>query len=112
MRKNYTEEYRKNLLRAIYQLEEAYKGLNHSVQQLASSGELQEVEELLTNAEEFEFKISDFDHLSDQNIRHVLPIIQLIEEKYETLKNINQVSPDEVVKQWEEDNHSEDEEDY
>lgn len=110
MSKNYTDKYRKNLIRAIYQLEEAYKGLNFSVQQLASSGELQEVEELLTG-EDFEFKHSDFDHLNDQNIQHVLPIIQLIEEKYETLKNINQVSTEEITRQWEEDNHLEDEED-
>lgn len=111
MSKRYIQEYRKNLLRAIYHLEEAYKGLNQSLRQLAVSGELHEVEGIFTEGEKFEFKHSDFDHLNDQNIQHVLPIIQLIEEKYETLKNINQVSTEEITKQWEEDNHLEDEED-
>ncbi|MEX8547486.1 MAG: hypothetical protein V5804_07780 [Mucilaginibacter sp.] len=90
-------KYKALLVEAINKLEDLNSSIYNLILNLAMQGELKEVNDLFKNGEIVNFKFDDFKNLSDQNVQHLIEIMTFIDEKYQTLKNINAISDDDLL---------------
>ena len=90
-------KYRNLLIETINKLEDFNSIMYDSVLNLSMQGELKEVDDLFENGEIVNFKLADFRELSDQNVRQLIELMDSINKKNQTLKNINAISDDDLL---------------
>ncbi|MVN20396.1 hypothetical protein [Mucilaginibacter arboris] len=90
-------KYRALLVETINKLEDFNSSTYNSILNLSMQGELKDIDDLFENGEVVNFKLADFRNLSDQNVQHLIEIMDFISEKYQILKNINTISDDDLL---------------
>lgn len=90
-------KYRTLLIKAINKLEDFNSIIYNLVLNLGMQGELKEIDDMFENGEIVNFKLADFRKLSDQNVQKLIEVMDSINEKYHTLKNINRISDDDLL---------------
>ena len=78
--------YKKNLVKTVAVLYNVHNELLGQVANLATSGEMREFNKDLTDKGlTINYKYDDFTNLTDENVQHLIELIELVKEKMKVL---------------------------
>lgn len=79
-------DYKKNLVKTVAVLYNVHNELLGQVANLATSGEMREFnKELTDNNLTVSYEYDDFTKLTDENVKHLIELIELLKEKMKVL---------------------------
>lgn len=90
-------KYRNYLLESLNVLYNTLKYLEHNIVNLVMAGEFSEVDSMFQPGETVRFWIEDFQDVEDKNVQVLFSLFQKLEEKYESIRNINAISDEEIT---------------
>lgn len=96
MAKTYREAYRENLLKTVVDLNDFIEKLDFNIVNLGMSGEFSDVDALFEIGDELRLEIADFEKADDQNVQYLIRIFFLVTEVSRSIKNINNISNEEL----------------
>ncbi|ERM80783.1 hypothetical protein P872_20995 [Rhodonellum psychrophilum GCM71 = DSM 17998] len=81
--------YRKALIRSCWKLADFHDKLFDQLVNLAMSGEMSDADELFDVGDDMNFKLSDFEKISDANVQRIIGLLHQTKACHDSLVNTN-----------------------
>lgn len=89
-------EYRKRMIQTLYVLAEARENTFMQIINLATEGEMKDIDKVFEIGDQFVFELGHFENMADTNVQKLVQLCKDIESTYFDLMDLNSIDQKEV----------------